>query len=75
VPSGDDSELAAALIRLFSLPESSRRAIGERGRVWVSAHFDAASVSEQTLALYADLLRPKPRSGPASPTENAAVRR
>lgn len=75
VPSGDDSELAAALIRLFSLPESSRRAIGERGRVWVSAHFDAASVSEQTLALYADLLRPKSRSGPASPTDNAAVRR
>jgi glycosyltransferase involved in cell wall biosynthesis len=52
---GDDSALAAALIQLFSLPESTRRAIGARGRAWVLEHFNAAAVSEMTLKLYADV--------------------
>ena len=38
---GDDAALAAALIRLFSMPEAARRAIGARGREWVTSHFDA----------------------------------
>jgi glycosyltransferase involved in cell wall biosynthesis len=55
--SGDDAALAAALIRLFSLPESVRWAIGARGRDWVARHFDAASVTELTLKLYSDVVR------------------
>jgi glycosyltransferase involved in cell wall biosynthesis len=52
---GDDSALAAALIQLFSLPESAQQAIGARGRAWVLEHFTAAAVSEMTLKLYADV--------------------
>ena len=54
--SGDDAALAAALIQLFSLSESDRRAIGARGRAWVIEHFNAAAVSEMTLKLYADVV-------------------
>jgi glycosyltransferase involved in cell wall biosynthesis len=50
---GDDAALAAALIRLFSLPETGRRAMGMQGREWVLAHFNSAAVTEQTLRLYA----------------------
>jgi glycosyltransferase involved in cell wall biosynthesis len=53
--SGDDSALAAALIRLFSLPDPVQRAIGARGREWVVGHFDAPSVVEPTLRVYAEL--------------------
>lgn len=52
---GDNSALAAALIQLFSLPESAQQAIGARGRAWVLEHFTAAAVSEMTLKLYADV--------------------
>ncbi len=55
VPAGDDAALAAALFRLFSLPEAARRAIGERGRAFVASQFDARAASEQTLALYAEV--------------------
>lgn len=55
---GDTAALAAALIRLFSLPESARSAIGTRGRAWVVANFDAAAVTEPTLKLYAEVARP-----------------
>jgi glycosyltransferase involved in cell wall biosynthesis len=60
VPAGDESALAAALIRLFSLSDNARSAIGARGRIWVAEHFDAASVERATLAIYADVVRPKP---------------
>jgi len=53
---GDDSALAAALIQLFSLPESAQRAIGARGRAWAIEHFNAAAVSEMTLKLYNDVV-------------------
>jgi glycosyltransferase involved in cell wall biosynthesis len=56
---GDDEALAAALVRLFSMPEAARLAMGARGRQWVVAHFNAASVTEQTLRLYADVARPR----------------
>ena len=54
---GDDSALAAALVRLFSMPEAARRAIGLRGREWVTSHFDASAVSDLTLKLYAEVAR------------------
>lgn len=57
VPAGDDSALAAALLRLFSMPEDKRRAVGERGRAWVLAHFDRKTMSDQILSLYAELGR------------------
>lgn len=54
---GDDAALAAALIRLFSMPEATRRAIGSRGRDWVTTHFDASAVADLTLKLYAEVVR------------------
>ena len=57
-PAGDDAALAAALLRLFSMPEAVRRAIGQRGQDWVRGHFSAGLVAEQTLRLYAELTRP-----------------
>jgi glycosyltransferase involved in cell wall biosynthesis len=50
--SSDDAALAAALLRLFSMPEPNRAAIGRRGREWVLGHFNAAIVAEQTLRFY-----------------------
>jgi glycosyltransferase involved in cell wall biosynthesis len=52
---GDDAALAAAVIQLFSLPESTQHAIGARGRAWVQEHFNATAVSDMTLNLYADI--------------------
>ena len=40
--SGDDAALAAALIRLFSMPDAGRRRSAPAGREWVIGHFDAA---------------------------------
>jgi glycosyltransferase involved in cell wall biosynthesis len=59
VPTDDDTALAAALIRLFSLSDAVRASIGRRGREWVAGHFDAASIERATLALYAEVARPK----------------
>jgi glycosyltransferase involved in cell wall biosynthesis len=52
---GDDAALTAALLRLFSMPESTRNAIGMRGRKWVLGHFNAPTVAEQTLRLYGEV--------------------
>ena len=57
VPAGDDAALAAAVIRLFSLTDTARSAIGARGREWVATQFDPASIARATLALYADVAR------------------
>jgi glycosyltransferase involved in cell wall biosynthesis len=51
---GDAGALAAAIVRLFSLPESEQRAIGTRGRVWVRSHFNAEASGALTLKLYAE---------------------
>lgn len=51
---GDDGALAAALIRIFSMPDAARRAMGARGREWVLGHFNAPAVADLTLRLYAD---------------------
>jgi len=55
--SGDEAALAGAVVRLFSLPETARSAIGARGRAWVAAHFDAPAAAEPTLRLYAEVAR------------------
>jgi glycosyltransferase involved in cell wall biosynthesis len=60
VPAGDEAALAAALIRLFSLSDMARAAIGTRGRVWVANQFDAESIARGTLAVYADIARARP---------------
>jgi glycosyltransferase involved in cell wall biosynthesis len=52
---GDDRALAATLIRLFSLSDGERQAIGTRGRDWVLSHFNALVVAELTLKLYAEV--------------------
>lgn len=53
-PAGDDSRLAATLLRLFSIPQPMRAAMGARGRDWVLGHFNAELIAEQTLRLYAE---------------------
>jgi glycosyltransferase involved in cell wall biosynthesis len=55
---GDDAALAAALLRLFSMPEPNRATIGRRGRDWVLGHFNPAIVAERTLRLYGDIAGP-----------------
>jgi glycosyltransferase involved in cell wall biosynthesis len=50
---GDDEALAAALVRLLSMRDAARRAIGRRGREWVATHCDADTVTRQVLAVYA----------------------
>ena len=57
--SGDNSELTAALLRLFAMPEPTRRAIGLRGRDWVLGHFNAPAVAERALRLYGELIESK----------------
>lgn len=52
---GDDQALAATLIRLFAMPGAWRKAIGQRGREWVAGHFNAPTVTEMTLRLYAQI--------------------
>jgi glycosyltransferase involved in cell wall biosynthesis len=54
---GDSVALAAALVRLFSLPAQARAAIGARGRAWVAANFNTHAAAEPTLRLYADIAR------------------
>ena len=54
-PTGDDAALAAALLRLFSMPEQNRATIGRRGRDWVLGHFNDEIIAEQTLRLYGEI--------------------
>jgi glycosyltransferase involved in cell wall biosynthesis len=60
----DDRGLAAALIRLLSVPEGARRAVGRRGRKRAMAEFAAADAATQMLALYVELVRGRARAGP-----------
>lgn len=62
---GDDAALAAALLRLFSMPEPNRATIGRRGRDWVLGHFNAEAVAEQTLRLYGEIAASTRTPGPA----------
>lgn len=51
-PAGDDAAFAAALLRLFAMPEPNRATLGRRGRDWVLGHFDRTAVAEQILRVY-----------------------
>lgn len=64
--SGDDAALAATLLRLFSLPDAIRRAMGTRGRDWVLGHFGLPVVAEQTLRLYGEITGRDKDSVPAA---------
>jgi glycosyltransferase involved in cell wall biosynthesis len=55
VQAGNDADLAAAIVRLFSLEEPARNAMGLRGRDWVLEQFDAGRVATQTLRLYGEI--------------------
>lgn len=57
-PSGDDAALAASVMRLFSMPETARSAMGRRGRAWVLDHFEPGVAERRLLALYRDLTGP-----------------
>jgi glycosyltransferase involved in cell wall biosynthesis len=63
-PAGDDTALAAALLRLFALPEALVNDMGLRGRDWVLGHFNAPVGAEQMLRLYAEI------AGRAGPGQN-----
>jgi glycosyltransferase involved in cell wall biosynthesis len=58
--SGDDGELAAALIRMLSATEDTRRAVGRRAREHVTAQYASTTATTQMLAVYADVARPRP---------------
>jgi len=57
--SGNDAELAAALIKLLSITELARRAIGRRGREHLAAQCSGAAAMAQVLAVYAEVARPR----------------
>lgn len=66
VAAGDDDALAGALMRLFSMPETARGAMGRRGRAWVLDHFDADMAARRMLALYRDVAG-RPSGGADTP--------
>src|SRR4029078_5317318 len=53
--SGGDAALAAALLRLFSMPEPNRATIGRRGREWVRGRSTAAVCADQPLRFSAQM--------------------
>ena len=55
ITAGDDAALAGALLRLFSMEEPARNAMGLRGRDWVLGQFNAAAIAAQTLRLYDEI--------------------
>jgi glycosyltransferase involved in cell wall biosynthesis len=57
-PSGNEGELAGALIKLLSAPDSVRRAMGRRGRERVAAQCAGAAAMAQILAVYMEIARP-----------------
>jgi glycosyltransferase involved in cell wall biosynthesis len=61
--SGDHPSLAAALLRLFAMPDPTRATIGRRGRDWVLGHFNQPVIAEQTLALYEGIAARKKAHG------------
>jgi glycosyltransferase involved in cell wall biosynthesis len=71
---GSDAALAAALLRLFSMPDPSRTTIGLRGRDWAIGHFNAAVAAEQMLRVYDAVLgRDDTAQGRAKPDKIRAI--
>ncbi len=56
VPPGDPQALAVVIRGLADDPQAGRR-MGERGRAYVEAHFDRASLAEKLLGLVEDISR------------------
>jgi glycosyltransferase involved in cell wall biosynthesis len=65
-PASDDAALAESLIRLFAMPEATRRAIGARGHGWVCTHFEQAAIADRTLRLYAEIAGRAPAPEPVA---------
>ncbi len=57
VPPRDDEALAGAMLRLMTLPEEERRAMGGRGREEVGQHYGLARVVDRYEAVYREVLR------------------
>lgn len=62
VPPRDAAALAAALVRLGTLPPTRRAALGERARERVRARHDIRDVVDRYAALYRDAVRSTPTS-------------
>nr|WP_281422823.1 glycosyltransferase [Sphingomonas yunnanensis] len=62
VPPRDAAALAAALVRLGTLPAAQRAALGERARERVRARHDIRDVVDRYAALYRDAVRSVPPS-------------
>lgn len=56
VPPDDPQALAAAMIKMMSLPEAERKAMGQAGRAHVEAKYSLDGVVDQWEALYAEML-------------------
>jgi glycosyltransferase involved in cell wall biosynthesis len=54
-PAGDETALAAALLRLFAMPRPLADDMGRRGRDWVLGHFNADVGASQMLRLYGEI--------------------
>jgi glycosyltransferase involved in cell wall biosynthesis len=59
VPPGDDRALGEAMLRLMTLPEGERRAMGARGHDHVRQHYGLAAVVDRYESVYRDVLRRK----------------
>jgi glycosyltransferase involved in cell wall biosynthesis len=59
VPPSDHEALGLAMLRLSQLSEPERRAMGERGREHVRAHYDLGRVAERWEDLYREVLARK----------------
>ena len=55
----DPEALGLAMLRLGGLPEAARRAMGQRGREHIRAHYDLGRVAERWEDLYREVLSQK----------------
>jgi len=56
VPPGDSEALAAAMMKMMSLPEAERQAMGRAGRAYIEANYSLEHVVDQWEVLYKELL-------------------